>query len=161
MSFVKKIVATALMLLGLTGLVDNIVEWLGFVGRIVDEYQSVRDYLFVWLPFETPVWLKDYLILGSGVSSSYYRMKTETGLKSKAWELALVWVVNCIVWPIIVLVAIMVLLVQKSDHIKRNKKGLEAVTAFRIMWSNLATVFVIYLGILFVFSDALNRITGL
>ncbi len=160
-SSIKKIVASALILLGLTGLVDNIVEWVGFVGRIVSEYQSVRDYLFGWFPFEVANWLKDYMVVGSGVASSYYRMKNETGLKAAAWELVLVWVVNCILWPIIVFVSLAALLIRKTDRLKEDEKYHEVITAFRLLWKNIATVFLVYLCILFVFSDALTKLTGL
>lgn len=164
-STIKKIVASGLMLLGLTGLVDNAVEWHGFFKMIVSEYQVIRDYIFDWLPFDVSVFVKNYLVIGTGLASSFLRMRQEVGLfsvekevvKGKFWELALFWIINCLTWPVLAFVASLYLFIEMFIDPPQNLKAAKGLHNIKVFRRKLAEVAVIFIGILFVFSDALSK----
>jgi hypothetical protein len=58
-----------LSIIGLSGLSDSLVKWRGFIEQIVSSYQSILYPLyslaFGWFPFKVPLWVGDYLLLGS------------------------------------------------------------------------------------------------
>ncbi len=63
------IVSAILSLLGLSGLVDNFIEWHSFMLRVTDVYYSFRDMIFTVLPFTLSGWIKDYLVAGASIFS--------------------------------------------------------------------------------------------
>jgi hypothetical protein len=62
--------AALLNLLSLAGLADSVVKWRCFldVNEIVATYQAVKAFLFGFLPWHLPGWLKDYVIITASFS---------------------------------------------------------------------------------------------
>ena len=174
LKYVKSLVGIFLMLLGLSGMVDNIVEWHGFIAGFVSHYQTARDILFGMLPFELSSFAKDYLVIGLVVVSSYGRAVEEQYFKKVSehtpfpkvftkFFVSISVLLALPLWPIILLGIISRLphfnttdehYVTRSDKI--YLKAEEAQSAIK----HLAWAIVLFIGALFLFSDALSKFTG-
>jgi hypothetical protein len=67
--YISLVVGSLNVLLSLTGLVDNLVQWHSwFEEGALRHYRDIRDYVFGWLPFRPPSWAKDLFILWSGLA---------------------------------------------------------------------------------------------
>lgn len=154
-----------LQLLGLAGLAENWVEWTGFFANIVDHYTVFRDILFSWLPFEVPDELKDYLVVGTGVSTGIFRGKAisvkQELIKPEPSETFLLKVgaalVATIFWlPLVVIIAIFLGIafilhaVRVRPFIKDEKLSYKLFFNMLIEFSKVVLVLVV---LLFLFSD--------
>lgn len=179
-NFLKVAVSTVLMLLGLTGLVDNVVVWYGFLADIVAEYQHFRDFVFGLLPFSVADWIKDYLIVGIAVCSSFHSSLIQgsdlADLQPKNWlESFVFYLMSHIVafiymsfaalifWPAILVTSMLFGIL----HLRWRISGRETLTdgnvhfmkLFSGVWPRLCWISVVFLGALFLFSDAIQLLT--
>lgn len=160
----------ALMILGLTGMVDDIVIWHGFLSSIVSEYQNIRDFLFGILPIHFPDTFKDYFVVGLVISASLFRSispgeQTEKG--EIPWKIV-VFVGVTLTWPGILLVItweFLDSLLPIEDFLNAIKgKGRESyvssISGELKFFRDLAWTAVLFIVALFLFSDALTSFTG-
>ena len=63
------------MLAGLSSLAENLVSWKGFFLDLIRVYQDIMypiyGWLILWLPFNFPLWINDYLTTGILIGTSY------------------------------------------------------------------------------------------
>ena len=164
----------SLALLGLTGLVDNVVEWHGAVSNIISEYQAVRDFIFGWFPFSVPNLVKDYLVVGVGIStiklratwkylSANHAKKLLFGAKHGSIFQSLgklvLWPGYVIIWPWLVLMYLDagVGLLRMEVNDEETEIFAQAIVDF---WKRFLLLIFIYIGVLFVFSDLLTKLSG-
>jgi hypothetical protein len=62
--------AAAMNLLSVAGLADSIVEWRCFLqlDQIIATYQAIKSYIFSFVPFAVPEWLKNYAVITASFS---------------------------------------------------------------------------------------------
>lgn len=166
--FLKKAVSISLMLLGLTGLVDNIVVWHGFLANILEHYQSVRDFVFAIIPFEVADWFKDYLIIGGAFASSWasllYKEDQKTVLSERErttfWDVTKLAISNVLVWPVIVCVTPLYAITAGQFGGKASARSAAIWRVLRNLYTELIWVAAIFVGSLFVFSDVFFKMTS-
>lgn len=175
-NFLKNAAKIGLMLLGLTGLVDNVVTWYGFVPDILAEYQRVRDLFFYVIPIGLADWAKDYYVIGLAIAASQrraddlmiVRSRRKRGLseqvrKKRPSEIfldILLSVTNfallVAIWPISLFTHFVYPRASREnprfqdEFIDRNKHFAQ----------NLGWSLVIFIGFIFVASDALVKVLG-
>jgi len=65
--YLSVLLSFLLLLSGVSGIVDGLVEWKDRFKPLVGLYVYLRAWLIGLLPFRLPVWIADYLVIGSGV----------------------------------------------------------------------------------------------
>ncbi|MDM3870223.1 hypothetical protein QSV34_02510 [Porticoccus sp. W117] len=59
-------------------LFKQLLEWKGFINVLLESYRSIVEPMFLvlteWLSFSLPLWIGDYVVLGTIVTSSYFRI---------------------------------------------------------------------------------------
>ena len=171
MKYFLFLVGIPLQLLGLTGLVENIVIWHGFIAEIVSVYTESKAILFGWLPFTIPSWAEDYLIVGLGLATSHIRasfigtidavkVHEEYGQENiTIWEFMSFFLISRITFAFILLVILWPLTIFTNTLLLVwHPKEYEGVTIAPHFWSGVAIVVVVFVGCLFLFSDVLQRL---
>lgn len=176
--------STGLQLLGLAGLCDSIVQWNDFVqAGILNHYDQLKATLLFWIPPVIRGYPIDYLVVGGSVffakrmqfederqfyASKWGNMQTwddqdNFGISSKRHRIKN-YLEAFFLWPIHVGMMIPVVLrdLFVSDARFAKQKGWDPESMVRsragrffLIW--LLTVWVVFVGLLFVWSDALSR----
>ena len=164
-NFLKTFVQIVLMLLGLTGLVDDVVEWKGFLRELVVQYEMIRDYAFAFLPFDLYEWMKDYLVIGAVVASSLIRTAAHIFSDDEeiifrnfdtfaAFMLVFAIVTNWHFWPLMVIILNAQFLRDPTYFADYEME----IAFLRNFWVNVGWTIAIFIGLVFIASDAPERI---
>ena len=162
--FLKEATGAVLMLLGLVGLVDNVVVWRDFILEINDRYSEVREYLFSLLFVPVPESIQNYFVVGSGFAFAFVRA-LEKGINSALEEdpkdafmllikrqqlgfinLAYTCALVSTLWPYF--------LAQMTPHPYNTRDQWQR---YNSVWRQVFFVIMILLGLIFLGSDLLTR----
>lgn len=154
---VVQIAAAIVMLLGLSGLVDNVVVWYGFLQDIVGHYHTFRDIVFSWLPFALGDQVKDHLVVGASVAAAAantYRQVDLNETHSLKYRIGVV-VLCFFLWPV-------VFGMLAGQWVRDKWYGATSdVDGTNVFFQQLVWTAITFIGILFVFSDAWSKLTSL
>lgn len=160
-----------LQLLGLCGLVDNVIVWQGFLAEIVEIYGTAKSIVFGFLPFQITSWLQDYVVIGIGFSLAHMKASVIASVEyvksvdpisgndlkltnvfdlRTAFFFFLGFLLNVVIWPSVILTNIILLFWKPSEF--------PPVNIVQKFWPSVIFIYSIFLGALFIFSDLAQKI---
>jgi hypothetical protein len=131
--------------ISLSSFADSYVLWADFIVKIIASYQSliypIWNFLFSWLPFEIPDWLKDYLTIGIICSLSWYKGALVEGDFFTDLGSRLASVAFSPIWPIMIIGHIAYITDNKEEE---KQERYEAIKTLR--W--LGVSFILFFSLL-------------